>query len=387
MAHAGLRSVLTAAPRETLRADGKRGCPHYERSAQLKCPACNMYATCRVCHDEAAEGTDGHKLDRFAVVAVGCMACGAETSPGRDCGRVAPDSPALSAPRVACTQRTPTFSTATGAASVAAGSAKTSRTATPVACAGRPPSWRRRGRAGPRHECAHAHTWRLGGRAAFWASPAHHCLGPGKTCAVCCEEMPQSRSGVVQLPLCDHMMHEACRAECLRAGHTRCPLCRKSICDLSALWVSYDSAVAAAGDYVAAVPGTQSVACLDCGAVQTTPIHPRHLKCETCASYNTEVRGRTLVPPMTDAEAPPVLSVGHVMSDLARPAHRRRAPRRSPGGRSPGRDAWRQRAGRGSEPRYARAGSHHPYHLRRRFRRRSRQWNAARPRATPLGRV
>jgi hypothetical protein len=160
--------------------------------------------------------------------------------------------------------------------------------------------------------------------AAVLASAGHHCLGPGKTCAVCCEEMPQSRSGVVQLPLCDHMMHEACRAECLRAGHTRCPLCRKSICDLSALWVSYDSAVAAAGDYVAAVPGTQSVACLDCGAVQTTPIHPRHLKCETCASYNTEVRGRTLVPPMTDAEAPPVLSVGHVMSDLVYVSRARR---------------------------------------------------------------
>lgn len=38
------------------------GCQHYRRGAKLQCSTCNLWATCRYCHDEQED----HKLIRYA---------------------------------------------------------------------------------------------------------------------------------------------------------------------------------------------------------------------------------------------------------------------------------------------------------------------------------
>ena len=43
-------------------------CKHYKRSCLLKCPDCDKFYPCRVCHDEHED----HKMDRSRVKEIKC---------------------------------------------------------------------------------------------------------------------------------------------------------------------------------------------------------------------------------------------------------------------------------------------------------------------------
>ena len=53
-------------------AEGVFGCAHYRRNCALVAPCCGEVYVCRLCHDAEQD----HKLDRYSVEEIVCMACG-----------------------------------------------------------------------------------------------------------------------------------------------------------------------------------------------------------------------------------------------------------------------------------------------------------------------
>jgi len=66
----------------------------------------------------------------------------------------------------------------------------------------------------------------------------HHCVGVSwkeLSCPFCLESMHYSRVAG-QVLNCDHVVHSPCVESALRKGQYRCPLCRKSMCNMTSYW-------------------------------------------------------------------------------------------------------------------------------------------------------
>jgi len=57
------------------------GCVHYQRNCALVAPCCDRTFVCRLCHDAETD----HKLDRYSVQEVVCMACGIRQGVSKQC--------------------------------------------------------------------------------------------------------------------------------------------------------------------------------------------------------------------------------------------------------------------------------------------------------------
>ena len=60
--------------------DPKLGCKHYKRKCSIKCPQCNEFFPCNICHDElkfekAADQDNVHKINRSNITEVKCNMC------------------------------------------------------------------------------------------------------------------------------------------------------------------------------------------------------------------------------------------------------------------------------------------------------------------------
>ncbi|KAL0236641.1 hypothetical protein PCE1_000039 [Barthelona sp. PCE] len=63
------------------------GCAHYQRGCLTRCPDCDKFYTCRVCHDSSED----HKIDRRRVKEIICMRCSTIQEPHgtcKECGLV-----------------------------------------------------------------------------------------------------------------------------------------------------------------------------------------------------------------------------------------------------------------------------------------------------------
>ena len=219
-------------PCSTTSPDGRLGCGHYSRSCMLLAPCCGEWFTCRVCHDEVKNENErdsklAHTLDRTAVRRVRCMLCAHEQAPVRDCG--------------AC-----------GAVlgDYFCGICNLFEHHGYERSADRP-----RGK-GFWH-CDGCGICRAGGQANFFhcetcrsclsidMREGHQCT-PGSglhaSCPLCLNDMHTSRKPSVFLP-CRHAMHVECRSDFLRSGNFKCPVCRRSMVDMSSEWARMDQEV------------------------------------------------------------------------------------------------------------------------------------------------
>ncbi|TXG62070.1 hypothetical protein EZV62_013433 [Acer yangbiense] len=63
-------------------------------------------------------------------------------------------------------------------------------------------------------------------------------------CPVCCEYLFESRNDVTVM-LCGHTIHKNCLKDMWEHYHYACPLCLKSVSDMSKVWEKYDMEIAA----------------------------------------------------------------------------------------------------------------------------------------------
>ncbi len=247
-------------------AAGVLGCRHYRRAATLVAPCCGALAACRLCHDEADAS---HRLDRRRVAEMACMHCGTRQPVAQDCA-----NPACGArlARHYC-----------------------------AICHLFDDD--------PSHEIYHCPFCNVCRRGAGLGVDAVHCMGCnacmapelharhrcteralGGDCPVCAAPLFDSAAPVREAR-CGHFMHSACFAAYTRVAYA-CPLCSRSLGDMSVYWKMVDALLAAEQE---ALPPEyaarrQDVSCHDCGGETDAPFHFVYHKCGGCGGYNTRVK-------------------------------------------------------------------------------------------------
>ncbi|KAL0035653.1 hypothetical protein WJX79_005930 [Trebouxia sp. C0005] len=234
------------------------GCQHYKRRCQLIGSCCNRPYVCRHCHDEAED----HRLEASAVTHMVCMECGEQQTPAAECR--------------ACH----------------AGMAR-------YHCSICQLFDDEPGR--DIYHCPFCNLCRLGkglGRDVRHCMQCNCCMDLAEfkqhkcrdlsTCPVCTEYLFDSNSPYRELP-CGHFMHSHCFAQYTRYNYT-CPVCSKTMGDMSMYFRMIDSLVARSDDLP---PGyatrKQVILCNDCEQKGQAPFHFVYHKCTHCNSYNTRL--------------------------------------------------------------------------------------------------
>ncbi|GKV42031.1 hypothetical protein SLEP1_g49487 [Rubroshorea leprosula] len=110
-------------------------------------------------------------------------------------------------------------------------------------------------------------------------------------CPVCFEYLFESRNDVTVLR-CGHTIHTNCFKEMRDHYQYACPLCSKSVCDMSKLWEKIDEEIATTPMPEPYQNKKVCILCNDCGAKSEVQFHFVAQKCPNCKSYNTrQTRG------------------------------------------------------------------------------------------------
>lgn len=247
------------------------GCSHYQRRCKVRAECCNLYVTCRLCHDEGMDGD--HRMNRFEIKSVLCMECGREQAVGPEC--INPDCSVNRFAHYYCDVCN-----------------LFDDSGTPVyhcdAC-----GICRQGRREDNFHCDKCNACISGS-----ARDVHRCLESSLQglCPCCLEDMFQSRDSVVFMR-CGHALHTHCWEEVIKTRFT-CPVCQRSMTSMDSYFRSLDAVVQADID---AMPETfrnrtERILCNDCGGTSEVPFHFHYHKCtqilennRACGSYNTRV--------------------------------------------------------------------------------------------------
>eukprot|EP01136_Pigoraptor_vietnamica_P001784 Opistho-1_new@28873 len=233
------------------------GCAHYRRACLLKAVCCGEYFACRHCHNEKKD----HELDRYKVEQIKCAKCGHEQKVHEAC-----EACGIHFARYFC-----------------------------ATCRFFDDDISKK-----QFHCDACGLCRVGGRDNFFhcercdmcyhiqLKDNHKCVEKAMhaNCAICLEFLFTSREPSIILP-CGHPLHLACRQSYVVAGKYSCPVCRKSMCDMSEHWREFDEAVAQTPmppEYASVKAG---IKCNDCLSESVIPFHVLGLKCTACGSYNT----------------------------------------------------------------------------------------------------
>ncbi|KAM7459423.1 hypothetical protein LguiA_036417 [Lonicera macranthoides] len=248
------------------------GCSHYRRRCRIRTPCCDEIFDCRHCHNEAKNNINvdqklRHDIPRHQVQQVICSLCGTEQEVGQVC-----ISCGVCMGRYFC------------------GTCKLLDDDTSK----------------KQYHCDGCGICRIGGRENFFhcdkcrccysilLKNCHPCVEGAMhhDCPVCFEYLFESRNDVIAMP-CGHTIHKNCLKEMQEHYQYTCPLCSKSVCDMSKVWEKFDMEVAAT-----AMPESYQnkmvwILCNDCGTTSEVKFHIVAHKCPNCKSYNTcQTRGR-----------------------------------------------------------------------------------------------
>ncbi|XP_040962549.1 E3 ubiquitin-protein ligase RZFP34 isoform X2 [Gossypium hirsutum] len=121
----------------------------------------------------------------------------------------------------------------------------------------------------------------------------HRCIEKAMhhDCPICFEFLFDTMKDVTVLP-CGHTMHLGCLREMEEHYRYSCPVCSKSICDMSKLWRKLDKEIASTPMPAVYQNKMVWILCNDCGATSNVQFHIVAHKCPSCESYNTrQTRG------------------------------------------------------------------------------------------------
>nr|XP_034896075.1 E3 ubiquitin-protein ligase RZFP34-like isoform X1 [Populus alba] len=283
---------------------GNYGCSHYRRRCKIRAPCCNEIFDCRHCHNDAKNGLetnplDRHDIPRHEVTKVICSLCDTEQDVKQNC--------------INC--------------GVCMGKYYCSK------CKFFDDDVSKN-----QYHCDECGICRTGGKENFFhcnkcgccysmlMKDAHRCVERAMhhNCPVCFEVnkaiiqcntyvtkilksflilregfffffsiqfLFDTMRDITVLP-CGHTIHLECLKEMEQHYRYSCPVCSKSICDLTRLWKKLDQEIAATP-----MPETYQnkmvwILCNDCGANSHVQFHIVAHKCFRCNSYNTrQTRG------------------------------------------------------------------------------------------------
>ncbi|XP_048494070.1 probable E3 ubiquitin-protein ligase RZFP34 isoform X3 [Beta vulgaris subsp. vulgaris] len=205
------------------------GCQHYQRRCRIRAPCCNEIFDCHHCHNEAMNNINLEKTKRHDI------------------------------PRHQVHQ--------------------TSK---------------------KQYHCDGCGICRIGGRENFFhcykcgccysvvLKNSHPCIEGAMhhDCPVCFEYLFESRNDVTVLP-CGHTIHKKCLDEMQEHCQFACPLCSKSVCDMSKVWEKFDVEIAATPMPEPYQNKMVSILCNDCESRSCVQYHIVAQKCPNCKSYNT----------------------------------------------------------------------------------------------------
>jgi len=241
------------------------GCQHYRRNCKVRAKCCGKVFPCRFCHDEA---TEDHTMDRYATDEMYCLFCKTLQPIGARCNS--------------------------------------------KKCGGRPMAkyycnvckFYDDDPEKDIYHCPHCNICRIGkglGIDYFHCMKCNACMSTSlqnhrcversleSDCPICHHFMFTSTTPVMFMS-CGHCMHVSCFEQYTMTNYT-CPICSKSLGDMSAYFSRLDAHLAAEQMPEEYANMTSDIFCCDCEAKSTVKFHFMYHKCAQCGSYNTKVLG------------------------------------------------------------------------------------------------
>ncbi|GAB2281499.1 E3 ubiquitin-protein ligase miel1 [Dionaea muscipula] len=245
------------------------GCEHYRRRCKIRAPCCDRVFTCRHCHNEAtsllSNVKERHEIARHEVKQVICAICETEQPVAKVCS-----SCGVNMGEYFC-----------------------------EVCKFYDDEMKKQ------FHCDECGICRVGGIENYF-----HCTKCGSCysvelrdnhlcvensmknkCPICYEYLFDSVKNV-RVMKCGHTMHMECCEEMMRQNQYRCPICSKSVTDMSRMWRILEDEIEATAmpeEYRYQV----SILCNDCNCNSRVFFHIIGHKCSHCNSFNTRVISNT----------------------------------------------------------------------------------------------
>ncbi|KAL2548377.1 CHY-type/CTCHY-type/RING-type Zinc finger protein [Forsythia ovata] len=247
------------------------GCSHYRRRCRIRAPCCNEIFDCRHCHNEAKNNISidrklRHDVPRHQVQKIICSLCDTEQEVQQFCNNCG-----VCMGRYFC-----------GICKLFDDDISKGQ-----------------------FHCSGCGICRIGGSENFFhcdncgccystlLKNSHPCVERAMhhDCPVCFEYLFESRNDVTAMP-CGHTIHKNCLEDMQEHYQYVCPLCSKSVCDMSKVWEKFDLEIAATPMPESYQSKMVWILCNDCGANSEVTYHVVAQKCPNCKSYNTrQTRG------------------------------------------------------------------------------------------------
>ncbi|XP_024630996.1 probable E3 ubiquitin-protein ligase RZFP34 isoform X1 [Medicago truncatula] len=280
----------------------EHGCQHYRRRCRIRAPCCNEIFDCRHCHNEAKNDINvdykhRHDMPRHQVKQVICSLCGAEQEVDVNIGLRRVES-LLSA---ICNEERKSLCIDYIHAQ--------QNCVNCGVCMGKyfcdTCKLYDDDISKQQYHCNGCGICRTGGQENFFhcnkcgccystlLRDSHPCVEGAMhhDCPVCFEYLFESRNDVIVMP-CGHTIHKSCLNEMREHFQFTCPLCSKSVCDMSKVWEKLDMEISATPMPEPYQNKMVWILCNDCGKTSNVRFHFVAQKCLNCNSYNTrQTRG------------------------------------------------------------------------------------------------
>ena len=235
----------------------EKKCNHYKRNCLVQCVKCEKFYGCRICHDEEED----HNIDRYSIKQMKCKLCNCVQECSNKC--------------INCNQKMAHYycevchlfdNDETKLIS----------------------------------HCEHCKICRIGdNKHCFKCNmcfdksifDTHKCIDENKyndNCPVCQLDLKQSRFHTTILK-CNHLMHQECLTEYLKSGNYQCPLCKKSLADMTHMWSQIESYVKLCSMPEEFQNHKVKIFCNDCEERSITKYHFTYHQCQECKGWNTEI--------------------------------------------------------------------------------------------------
>jgi len=110
-----------------------------------------------------------------------------------------------------------------------------------------------------------------------------------QNCPICLKSNWSAANMTVVILKCGHTVHSKCFQDTLASGNYSCPICKKSMIDMSQHWQQVDNMLSTHTMPDEFSNWTSNIYCNDCNEKSTTSYHFTYHKCGNCGSYNTVI--------------------------------------------------------------------------------------------------
>ena len=108
-------------------------------------------------------------------------------------------------------------------------------------------------------------------------------------CPICLKSIWNTQNEPVHILDCGHSMHTRCFYQTIESQNFFCPLCKKSITDLTNYWKLIDTMMSTQEMPEEYQNWTSDIHCNDCEKKSNTKYHFTYHKCQHCQGYNTVI--------------------------------------------------------------------------------------------------